>query len=221
MKNSMYIVYEKNLETYANTLSNLILKQKVVESIYVVSTKQYAEINSDTDTDYTIFIGDGKIARTNIINEASHNPNSDYEVEQKYGLTYAYNNRKAAIWVDSAFRGYEDFLDEITFTDGEVPIDKRGRITKIENNFSNRVNDFIDNTEMTDKHKQTAKKVVVLAPLLAYKFLLKPIGIFTSAALITDEAISATKINEQLYFYAMTDFCKNYLPHIIDKGEYL
>lgn len=84
-----------------------------------------------------------------------------------------------------------------------------------------RLNDFIDNTEMTDKHKQTVKKSVVFAPLLAYKFLLKPIGIFTLVALIADEAISAVKINEQLYFWAMSDFCENYLSNVIDKGEYL
>jgi len=221
MKNNLYIVCEKNLETYANTLFNLISKQESVENIQIVNVKQYADIKSEADEAYTIFIGDSKASRINVINDASKNQETDFKVEHKYGMTYAYNERKAAIWIDSTFRNYEDFLNEVTLANNEAPEDKRGKLTKIENNLSDRVNDFIDNTEMTDKHKQTVKKAVVFAPLLAYKILLKPIGIFTSAALLTDEAISAGKINEQLYFFAMSDFCKNYLMHIIDEGEYL
>lgn len=221
MKNNLYIVCEKNLETYANTLSNLIAKQESVDNIQIVNVKQYVDIKSEVDEAYTIFIGDNKTSRINVINDASKNQETDFKVEQKYGLTYAYNERKAAIWINSTFRDYEDFLNDVTLSNDEAPADKRGKLTKIENNLSDRVNDFIDNTEMTDKHKQTAKKAIVFAPLLAYKFLLKPIGIFTSAAFLTDEAISAGKINEQLYFFAMSDFCKNYLTHIIDEGEYL
>lgn len=221
MKNNLYIVCEKNLETYANTLSNLIANQESVENIQIVNAKQYAEIKDGTNKAYTIFIGDSKVSRINVINDANKNQGTDFKIEQKYGLTYAYNERKAAIWIDSTFRNYEVFLNEVTLANNEAPADKRGKLTKIENNLSDRVNDFIDNTEMTNKHKQTAKKAVVFAPLLAYKFLLKPIGIFTSAALLTDEAISAGKINEQLYFFAMSDFCQNYLPHIIDEGRYL
>ncbi len=221
MKNNLCIVCEKDLETYANTLSNLIAKQGSIENIQIVNVKQYTDIKSEANKAYTIFIGDSKASRINVINDASKNQETDFKVERKYGLTYAYNERKAAIWIDSTFRDYENFLNEVTFSNNEAPADKRGKLTKIENNLSARVDDFINNTEMTDKHKQTAKKAVVFAPLLAYKFLLKPIGIFTSAALLTDEAISAGKINEQLYFFAMSDFSKNYLTHIIDEGEYL